>query len=66
MTARTCAGCGVAEQRQQNAIGEVVKTNLDPFSGYCVSCLGKMAKEATQQPEPEPFDARKAAAGRDE
>lgn len=66
MSPRRCGGCGLEEIRTITNGRESV--NLDPFTGYCVTCLGAAAKEARQSP-PEsalPFDAKAAAAGKDD
>lgn len=59
---RRCPSCGKEEQR------ELVKgwwsVNLDPTTGLCVDCLVK-SKPAKPMPS-EPFDSKRAAAGRDE
>lgn len=56
---RVCAACGTPEVRTDT------KVNLDPFTNYCVDCLGAAAKEARQSQQSQPvltFDARAAAA----
>jgi hypothetical protein len=60
---RQCAGCGLLEERTAKGV------NLDPILSLCVDCLIAYAKDL-YRPVPDEscrwFDARQAAAGKDE
>lgn len=65
MSPRRCLGCGTEEVRTIANGREQV--NLEPVSGCCVSCLSQSSKEARETaPSTLPFDAKAAAAGKDE
>jgi len=63
VTPRYCLNCGTPEVRTPTA------TNLDPIFWLCVDCLSRAAREAKAGEAANvalPFDAKAAAAGRDE
>lgn len=58
---RACKSCGLPEHRRKDDKGRDT-VNLDPVSGLCVPCLAKAVCQQVKPMDPEPFDARKAAA----
>ena len=60
-----CKSCGEPYQKRTDDKGwELV--NIDPTSGLCIPCLSKSISTQARPMVPEAFDARKAAAGKDE